>query len=64
MGLMRPAIPRWFIAVYFLTFSPSGVEAAPRWNYFSGPDLEVVGPVSEDAAEELARRLALFRQLS
>jgi hypothetical protein len=60
---MRPAIPRWFVAVYLLTFSPSLVEAATQWNYFSGPDIEVVGPVSEDAAAEMARRLALFRQL-
>jgi len=60
---MRSAIPRWFIAACFLTFSPSPAEAATRWNYFSSPDLEVVGAVSEDAAEEMARRLALFHQL-
>ena len=60
---MRSAIPRWFIVLSFLTFSPSLVEAATQWNYFSGPDIEVVGPVSEDAAAEMARRLALFRQL-
>jgi tetratricopeptide (TPR) repeat protein len=63
MGFMRPAIPRWFIVVFFLTFSSSPVEAAPRWNYFSSLELEVVGPVSEDAALEMAQRLALFRQL-
>ena len=60
---MRSAIPRWFIGFSFLTFLPSLIEAAPRWNYLSGPDLEVVGPVSEEAAVEMARRLALFRQL-
>ena len=60
---MRSAIPCWFIAVCFLTLSSSPVEAASRWNYFSSPDLEVVGAVSEDAAVEMARRLALFRQL-
>ena len=60
---MRRAIPRWFIAVCFLTFSRSLVEAGTQWNSFSGPDIEVVGPVSQDAAAEMARRLALFRQL-
>ena len=60
---MCPAIPRWLIAACFLTFSGSPVEAATRWSYVSGPDLEVVGSVSEDAAVGMARRLALFRQL-
>jgi len=60
---MRPTISRWFIAVCLLTFSCSPAEAATRWNYFSSPDLEVVGAVSENAAVEMARRLALFRQL-
>ena len=60
---MRSAIPRWLIVACFLTFSRSPAEAVTRWNYFSSPDLQVVGAVSEDAAEGMARRLALFRQL-
>lgn len=60
---MRPAIPRWFIAACFLTFSPFPVDAATQWSYFSSPDLVVVGSVSEDAVLGMARRLTLFRQL-
>jgi tetratricopeptide (TPR) repeat protein len=57
------AIARRFIAVCALGLSAPSVEGATRWNYVSGPQLEVVGPVSEDAAVEMARRLALFRHL-
>jgi tetratricopeptide (TPR) repeat protein len=60
---MHPASPRWLIALCLLTFSRFPIEAAARWNYISSPDLEVVGPVSEDAAVGMARRLALFRQV-